>query len=1363
GNLSIGQVQENVQIGTYNFTGNPVEVTILQYLPNGIDDSNPYNDSIVKTVRPSLCGEYTIGGNNPDFTNFNQAANVLNIAGISCPVVFKVRNGDYNEQFILEDIQGSSAQNTITFESESGDSTGVIIRCEVWSLTTVLLRKTRYIHFKEIGFRGAYVAMQQSNTYQIDLENCYLSGYYSLLLDDISNNIHVNNCLTQGVDYNIGIRSGSHDINISNSQINGGTWGIVVQNGLQQYANVTITDNVFTGQYYASINTSGTRGVVVDRNVISATSTGIYADNTYNIIITNNIINTISGSYWHNSGIHFENTTDSVNIYNNFIHTYGSFRSDGIFLQNSNHTNVYFNSINITNNEISRSSKGLCIMGGDQNDIRNNISSIEYWGYPAYLAGSFSNLTMDYNDFYHPEGLIGQINATDIYSLSEWQSASGNDMHSFAENPFFTTSTDLSINQALLNNSGTPISEIPNDIDSNPRNILNPDIGAREYQACIADAGINKITEPDSPVSSGQHEVKVILQNQGTSSLNSAIIQWEVNGITQPQFLWSGNLAEKANTELSIGLFNFVGGLSTIRAWTELPNGITDCNHLNDTSIRTLTGSLCGEYTIGGQNPDFSTFTEAAMVLNTAGISCPVVFKVRNGDYYEQIILDAIPGSSAQNSITFESESGDSTAVMLRYEVWPSITLQIKNTQNIRFKEIGIRGNHFAIQLSKVTDFQMDNCFISSGYYNLALDDTTNQVEISHSYLQASDWALGIRSGSKDIQVHDCIFYGANYGIVIQSGPQIFANITISNNEFTQQGNASINIASARDITITDNTFTTNRTGIYSDNSKNLLISGNRIHIFAQADWYNSGIHFETLTDSVNIFNNFILTSGIYKSEGIFLQNSSRSKVYYNSINITNNDVAGDSKGIYINGGEQIDFQNNILRISKLGFPIYLSGTSINLTTDYNDFYHPELLIGHNNTTNYYSLADWKFATDQDDHSYAVDPYFTSNMDLSVNQSILNNVGIPIPEIQYDIDGSVRNNTHPDIGAKEFSTCETDAGINQISSPSSPLSDGSQSIKVILQNQGTNILFSAIIHWKVNGQSQTPFNWNGNLIEKANTEVTIGNFNFTDGLFNIKAWTSLPNGNTDCNNINDTISKKVSTTLCGEYTIGGNSPDFQTFTDAVKALNQSGISCPVTFNIRDGEYIERFLFKDIQGSSAINTITFQSESSDSSAVIIRFSDYSTSTIQLYKAKYINVNKISIQGYWGLMVDNSEYININNCYITNGLWTRTNSQFIKIENCYFTNGISIESGSKHIDIASNELIGGGISVGNDWSNYVQDIEILNNNFTLGASISSTYSKGVTIKNNDFISNQSGLRFYSSNNLTITENFFNIYQT
>ncbi len=74
----------------------------------------------------------------------------------------------------------------------------------------------------------------------------------------------------------------------------------------------------------------------------------------------------------------------------------------------------------------------------------------------------------------------------------------------------------------------------------------------------------------------------------------------------------------------------------------------------------------------------------------------------------------------------------------------------------------------------------------------------------------------------------------------------------------------------------------------------------------------------------------------------------------------------------------------------------------------------------------------------------------------------------------------------------------------------------------------------------------------------------------------------------------------------GTYTIGGAAPNYATFTAAVTDLNTNGLvgDGPVIFNVRNGTYDEQIVLNQITNASAVNTITFQSENSDSTLVIL---------------------------------------------------------------------------------------------------------------------------------------------------------------
>lgn len=105
-----------------------------------------------------------------------------------------------------------------------------------------------------------------------------------------------------------------------------------------------------------------------------------------------------------------------------------------------------------------------------------------------------------------------------------------------------------------------------------------------------------------------------------------------------------------------------------------------------------------------------------------------------------------------------------------------------------------------------------------------------------------------------------------------------------------------------------------------------------------------------------------------------------------------------------------------------------------------------------------------------------------------------------------------------------------DAGLTAINSPATPVSIGDNKITVTLKNFGTDTLRDANIEWSVNNVLQTSFPFMNSGIPHAATfgPDSIGTYNFsTTGSYVIKAWTSLPNGHADGNNLNDTITKTV--------------------------------------------------------------------------------------------------------------------------------------------------------------------------------------------------------------------------------------------
>ncbi|MCB9248259.1 MAG: hypothetical protein H6613_06795 [Ignavibacteriales bacterium] len=100
---------------------------------------------------------------------------------------------------------------------------------------------------------------------------------------------------------------------------------------------------------------------------------------------------------------------------------------------------------------------------------------------------------------------------------------------------------------------------------------------------------------------------------------------------------------------------------------------------------------LSGTYTIGS-NSDYSTIANAVLDLYESGIDGAVIFKLKDGQYNEQINLDgAIIGSSAANTVTFESNSGFHGNVNITYtanSAGSNYVLRINEAEHLIFRNL---------------------------------------------------------------------------------------------------------------------------------------------------------------------------------------------------------------------------------------------------------------------------------------------------------------------------------------------------------------------------------------------------------------------------------------------------------------------------------------------------------------------------------------------------------------------------------------------------------------------------------------------------------------------------------------------------
>jgi hypothetical protein len=89
------------------------------------------------------------------YTTINAAITAMKVNGISGAVTFLLRTQTFDEQFILPSISGSSATNTITFQSQSGNAADVTLKFTASASATnyvAQLSNASFVTFKNLSF-----------------------------------------------------------------------------------------------------------------------------------------------------------------------------------------------------------------------------------------------------------------------------------------------------------------------------------------------------------------------------------------------------------------------------------------------------------------------------------------------------------------------------------------------------------------------------------------------------------------------------------------------------------------------------------------------------------------------------------------------------------------------------------------------------------------------------------------------------------------------------------------------------------------------------------------------------------------------------------------------------------------------------------------------------------------------------------------------------------------------------------------------------------------------------------------------------------------------------------------------------------
>ncbi len=877
--------------------------------------------------------------------------------------------------------------------------------------------------------------------------------------------------------------------------------------------------------------------------------------------------------------------------------------------------------------------------------------------------------------------------------------------------------------------------------------------------ASTPDLMSGKITSPAAPLV-GNNTVAFNFTNISTTTITSVDVYYQLNNNTPVfQSLSSLSIAPGATyTATFTTLLSLPStGSYNLRAWTDNPNFLGNNTPANDTICRSMvtycSAPLSGTYTInptGTAINNFTRFGAADSALIACGVSGPVEINVTPGIYNENLIIPAIPGASATNTIKF---FGGGATLQFNCDANNISVIRLQGAKHVTIDSLNIRttnanfgwGVHFfqnadsnvirrsVIDISTVTSSTANN---SAG---IVFSNSTSSNNTSGANGRFNTIELNTIKGHPTSS-------GMYYGIV--GYPQA-SGTTWSNNRFLynrienffyagvnwQFGNRTV----FRGNTITRPTktsFTTTyafylnstaRLDTFDANIITNLFGGSPTTTTPMFLFY--GINYSGSSTEPCIFTNNLAynLNGNGQQFGFYFLTSFNHRIYNNTFNFdyAASTSTNQTQGLYWTGGTStssfLDFRNNIISITKGGsgakHALFSTGSWATGATINNNAYFSNS-TGYNLANylgvDYPSLSSWKTAFpifDQQSNSFSPNYVNASTANFSPQDGAYNGAGANvIATVPFDVANTPRA-LPMDIGAFEASPIALDAAMDQIVMPAAPYAAGNKAIFVKIRNAGQNLITSATINWTLNGVAQTPISFTDSLFGG-----TVSNNIFLDSvaiasnsLYRIVATISNPNGVTDPNAANNEVSGITASSVSGVITINNAATPgvgvFTNFTDFATLLQIGGLGGAVTANVTTGSgpYTEQVMFTQFPGTSAANTVTI-----NGNGATLQFNNISNGSIGIFNlvgTDYCTINNLRI-----VSLNTSQGV---------GVILTAGANFNTIQNCTIDIG-SVLGGSNSAGIAITGALNSPTATGNNGTN-----NLIQNNSIVGNSTGGPY--------------------------------------
>lgn len=244
-------------------------------------------------------------------------------------------------------------------------------------------------------------------------------------------------------------------------------------------------------------------GVVIDRNNIhdisQPSSSGYGAHGLYITGSTNNTLSTITNNIIRDCSMAtYQNSATSTFIPTGVFFTAGA--TNVKFVNNTISMPAQTGGTTYSSFCVNASVSGVTFSQFLNNILINNHNSSAAYGFYTAATGNISAGTVNNNNYYVPNGVLGYYNAANRNNLAAWQSATSKDANSYSTAVTFTSATNLHIpagTNTVLESGGASVAttgvsvDYDNDARPGPSGSVNggataPDIGADEFDGIPA-------------------------------------------------------------------------------------------------------------------------------------------------------------------------------------------------------------------------------------------------------------------------------------------------------------------------------------------------------------------------------------------------------------------------------------------------------------------------------------------------------------------------------------------------------------------------------------------------------------------------------------------------------------------------------------------------------------------------------------------------------------------------------------------------------------------------------------------------------------------------------------------------------------